>query len=355
MRKYPVITVLILATISCSLQAFAQEPGHSSDSLPSIYIQDHKKQLNVKFEVENELTKLQFEEDGNRIRLEPNLNLRYALVFSYKFLSVRIGVRPKISEREEKERGDSNTFRLKLQLLFDNWSHLIEYNSVEGYYVTNTEDLLPSSEGYFIQYPDLKTHSISGYTAYKLNRNYSFRSVQSQTEIQVRSAGSFMPGLQYRFYTLSGTDRILDPDGSTLVPENYKEYRGLNLALAASYYYTHVWKRNWYANAFVTLSAGYDFYETTYHELNEASKRSFKDPFTALEFGLGAGYNGNRFFFGARYRSSHARDKFESSKALIQAQKDVFSVFAGYRFKPPRTLAKPVDLIEEKVPILQPN
>ncbi len=355
MRKYLVKAALVLATLPCSLQAISQQPEQSSDSLPSLYIQDHKKQLNVKFEVENELTKLQFEEDDERIKLEPNLNLRYALVFSYKFLSIRIGIRPKISDTEEKERGDSNTFRLRLQLLFDNWSHLIEYNSVEGYYVTNTEEIQPSFDGYFIQYPDLQTRVLSGFTAYKLNRNYSFRSMQSQTEIQIKSAGSFMPGVQYRFYTLTGTDRVIAPDGTVVQRSDFKEYKGVNLAVAASYWYNFVWKRHWYLSAFATLSAGYDFYETTFYEQDLVLERSFKDPFTAFELGLGAGYNGTRFFFGARYRSYQSLDKFDASEAQLQAQRDVFSVFAGYRFKAPKPITKPVDLIEEKVPILQPK
>ena len=124
----------------------AQEPVlvHNSitDSVQNEYIIDHKKQFNVKLEVSNDVSSFDVISDDIEFQLKPNLNLRYAAVLSYKFLTVRIGIRPKISDQEKEEKGDSDTFRLRFQLLFDKWNHLIEYNYDQGFYVTNTDDFI---------------------------------------------------------------------------------------------------------------------------------------------------------------------------------------------------------------------
>ena len=37
----------------------------------------------------------------------------------------------------------------------------------------------------------------------------------------------------------------------------------------------------------------------------------------------------------------------------LQASKTIFQVFVGYRFKAPKQVSKPLDYIEDKVPILK--
>lgn len=348
--------------VLCSVQfAVAQnaEVGQQQDqdSITSEYIIDHKTQFNVKLEVGNEISTFNVIENDVEANLRPNLNLRYGLVFSYKFLSVRIGIRPKISANEKEEKGDTDSFRLRLQLLFDNWNHLIQYNRYKGYYIDNSSRFVDVENGY-IQLPDLTSNLISGSSVYKFNKDYSIRAIQSQTEIQSKRAGSLIAGLAYNFYSLDGAERIknLEP-GEITIREYYNEYRGVNLSLQAGYYYTMVFNTNWFINAYGIPAAGIDFYKVNFNSPAGSEDRRYNDFFLSLNYGVGGGYNGKRIFFGAKYNNRFSNEKFSSNRFHIIPSKNEFSVYFGYRFKAPKTISKPVEYIEDKVPILkdEPN
>ena len=332
-----------------------EETGNTMvlDSIDNEYIIDHKKQFNVKLEAGNEISTFNIIEDDVEADLRPNLNIRYGVVFSYKFLSIRIGIRPKISDSDKEKKGDTDSFRFRLQLLFDNWNHVILYNNYKGYYVSNSRDYVEDINGY-VQFPGLETHLVSGSSSYKFNENYSIRAIEAQTEIQAKSAGSFMPGLAYNFYSITGTDRIKNlVEGETVYREYFNEYHGMNLALQLGYYYTFVLNKNWFINAYGIPTAGIDFYTVNYNTPDESFDRSFKDGSLSLSYGFGGGYNGRKIFFGAKLNNRITNEKFTSSRLHIIPAKNEFSVYFGYRFKAPKTVSRPVEYIEDKVPILK--
>jgi len=335
---------------------FAQEKLEETDTISSTvneYIDDHKKQLNVKFEVSNDINELSLEDEGTALRLKPNLNLRYAFVFSYKFLSVRLGLRPNTSKEDQENKGESDTYRLRIQLLFDNWSHLLQYDYDRGFYLDNTNALLQGSEPVRIQFPYMTTNLFFGNSVYKFNPNYSIRAIESQTEIQTQSAGTFVLGTSYNVYKLVGLDRILLPGEDIQKRNLYNEYYGVSLGATGGYYHTFVLKKSWFLNGFALPSAGIDIHQTKTTLLQQQKTRHGQNFFAALDYGLGIGYNGKKFFFGGEIKNRWASEKFEQDQINIQPQKSAFSVYAGYRFKAPKPVSAPVDMIEEKVPILK--
>ena len=327
------------------------------DSLQNEYIIDHKKQFNVKLEVSNDVSSFDVFNDDIEFNLKPNLNLRYAVVLSYKFLSVRLGLRPKISEEQKEEKGESDTFRLRFKLLFDKWNYAFEFNQDEGYYVTNTSDFSDIGSKNYIQFPDLKSNTFYATATYKFNENYSLRAIESQTEIQAKSAGSFMPGVSFVYYSITGTQRVKDVDGNIIERDYYNEYDGVNIALGIAYYYTFVINKYWFLNAYAVPGAGLDFYQTHTSDRDTTTDRNSNDAYLAFKYGIGGGYNGKKIFFGGNFKNRLTDEKFGSDKVRITPTNNSFSVYFGYRFKAPKTVSRPVDYIEEKVPILkdEPN
>jgi hypothetical protein len=335
---------------------FAQENSVESDTIPSSYkeyIDDHKKQLNVKFEVSNDINEFSLEDNGTALSLKPNLNLRYAFVFSYKFLSVRLGLRPNTSKEDQENKGESDTYRLRIQLLFDNWSHLLQYDYDRGFYLDNTSVLLTGTEPARIQFPYMTTNLLFGTSVYKFNPNYSIRAIESQTEIQIKSAGTFVLGASYNVYKLVGFDRILLPGEDIQQRDFYNEYYGVSLSATGGYYYTYVLKKNWFLNGFAQPSAGIDMHQTKTTEGDQQQTIHGQDFFSSLDYGLGIGYNGRKFFFGGEIRNRWANERSNRDQVKIQPQKNTFSVYAGYRFRAPKPVSAPVDMIEKKVPILK--
>lgn len=360
--QFPIILCWILVfftfhTLSAQEQELAKEESidkkQTIDTITNEYIIDHKQRLNVKLEVSNDITTYSMVNNGLEFELKPNLNLRYAVVFSYKFLSVRIGIRPKVSEEQKEQKGGSDTFRLKFQLLFDNWNHTFEYNIDKGYYVSNTSDFINIDDGIRLQFPEMSSNIFFGTSSYRFNKKYSMRAFQSQTEIQIKSAGSFMPGISYSFYGITGTNVINDFNGDRVNRDYYNEYNGFNVALSVGYYYTFVIKKYWFVNAYAIPNVGIDIYKTTVTTPEGSSKFNSNQTFLALNYGFGGGYNGDKIFFGAEIKNRLTNEKFSSDKVRITPQQNHFSVYFGYRFKAPKTISKPVDLIENKVPILK--
>ena len=318
------------------------------------YILKYHKQLNIKFDISNDINNYYIPYEGTSANFVPNINIRYGLDFSYKFVSIRLGIRPKVSDKSKEDKGESDNFRMKIKFLFNNWSHLIEYNYIKGYYVKNSSDLFDydNMESGYVQFPDLKTNIISGTSAYKFNKNYSVRATQSQTEIQIKSAGTIMPSIDYWFYQMDGLKKIIYPDGEVIQRENYNAYQGVNLILNVGYYYTYVYKKNWYASAYAIPGIGMDFYNETSYTQDGSSDRVVNEMVLSFQAGAAIGYSSDRYFFGLAGGNRTTNEKFSTEEIHFHTSRSTFHIFVGYRFKAPKTITKPIDTIEKKVPIL---
>ncbi len=334
---------------------FSQENQSSVDSITvsekDLYIEDYTNQLNIKFEVSNDIQEYDVPFNGESVQIKPNLGFRYAFVFSYKFVSVRLSVRPKSSNQEEK--GDPTSFRFRFQLLFDKWSHHFEYNQIKGYYIidNNLANLQNANDSH-IQFPDLTTKVLSGTTAYKFNDNYSLRATISQTESQLKSAGSFIPAIDYWYYDIGGLDNYINKDGDEIDRINYLSSSGFDLLVNLGYHYTFVYKK-WFANAFLIPGIGIDFNKTTTYLNNTSNSENYQDLLLSVNGGVGIGYNSKKIFFGGTFTSKVINEKYNVEKIQFKTSKNSFYIYFGYRFRAPKTITKPIDGIEEKIPLLK--
>jgi len=350
---------LIILLLFISTLTIAQHNEALKDSFSKIennlYIEDHKKQLNIKFDVSNDVENYYLSFDENDVNIAPNQNIRYALDFNYKFASVRLGLRVPISNSQKEDKGDTYVFRFKVKLLFDKWSHQFEYNYVRGYYIKNSKNLLNDDFQNHIQFPRFKTYIFSGTTAYKFNDKFSLRAIASQTEIQIKSAGSFMPSINYWVYNITGTQKFINTLGETIEREKYNDYKGFSSTVNAGYYYTFVYKKYWYAHAYVSPGIGLDFYQVETFNPNENFSRSYNNMILSLQNGIALGYNSKKYYFGLEYNNISTNENNYKDDFQFSTSRNIFHVFIGYRFKAPNIVKKPIDQIQEKVPILNDN
>lgn len=352
-----IIFVLFLGTYTL----FCQQKTDSlslkySDSLHNIYIKDYRKQLNIKFEVSNEKDKYYFPFIGQTAEIVSNAPIRYSLGFNYKFVSVRLGIRHKPSQESKDKKGESDVFRLRVKLLFNKWSHRLEYNSTKGFYIQNTNIYTSTSEVFqnYIQFPSLTSKVFSGTSAYKFNPNYSVRAIESQTELQTKSAGTFMPGIDYWFYQIDGSQKIIDSDGNSIIRDKYNDYTGFSFLVNTSYFYTFVYRNHWYANVYAGPGLGMDLYQSKSYDTNNPSQTKHNSNLLlSFQSGASIGYGSDKYYFGARVNNKLTDEKVSKNDFKFQASKTDFSVFIGYRFKAPKTIVKPIDDLQQKVPILK--
>ena len=348
MMKYLYIAAFLLPAMLWS-QRSLRDSLNSSE-----YIDNYHDQLNIRFEISNELKSYVIPVDGTDARISPNISFRYALGFNYKFVSVRLGIRSGAAKKDQEKKGDSDNFRLRVKFLFSKWSHRFEYNYVRGFYIKNTDDFVPGGDDFinYILFPNMKTNVFSGTTAYKLNPNYSIRATEAQTEIQRKTAGTFMPSIDYWIYKINDNQIYIDYNGNEVVRDYFQQFKGMNTILNLGYYYTYVYRKNWYLNVFAAPGGGYDFYQVTTTTHNGVSSDNISSFVFSLQGGVAVGYNTDKFYFGADYKNRHTYEKYSEDRFKFNTSLNEFHVFIGYRFKPPKVVTTSVDYIEKKVPIL---
>jgi len=345
------ISILLLPLLT-----YSQNEDTKTDSLSSLnpFIEDYSNQLNIKLDVTNERVTYLFPYENDKAEIRTNLNVSYGIVFSYKFLSVRLGIRPKLSESELENKGKTDRFRVRVKLLFDKWTHRLEYNYTRGFYVENTSTFENEIENpsFKIQFPHVTTNILSGSSYYKFNDNYSVKAIESNTEIQLKSAGTFLAGIDYALYFVKGTDYVKLED-EVINRDSYTEYSGFSPIFNLGYHYTFVLHKYWYTNVYANPGIGIDFYTTKLFNNNAYTSSNNTSLFFTFKTGISAGYNGEHIYFGGEYNYNTNSEKFDDSDITLQPISNNFHLFFGYRFKAPKQVRQPVDYIENKVPILK--
>jgi hypothetical protein len=351
-------TFIIISFLLIPLLVFSQETNIEKDSVNSvkenIFIEDHTKQLNIKLDVSNNQLNYNFPYDGKNVSVKTNLNISYGFVFSYKYLSVRLSIRPKLSDSDEKNKGKTDNYSIGFKLLFDKWSHALDYNYRRGYYLDNNDDVsgIEDNGDFHVQFPNLTTNTFTGLSQYKFNDNYSVRAVESNTEIQLKSAGTFMSGITYSFYSVKGADKVKIDEDETITRDSFNDYKGITFILEPSYHYTFVLHKYWYANISGAPGLGFDFYKANFNSTGSYDQ-NFNRTFFSFKTGATIGYNGKKLYFGSEFRYNMISEYFDKNDISLHPTRTKFHIFIGYRFKAPKQVTRPIDFIEDKVPVLK--
>ncbi len=349
--------LLFISILLLPLLVYSQNEEIKNDSLSSLnsFIEDHSNQLNIRVDVSNDEVKYSMPYENDKADIRTNLKASYGIVLSYRFLSVRLGVRPTLSESELENKGRTDRFRFRLKLLFDKWTHRLEYNYRRGFYVENTNefDTEIQDPSFKIQFPYLTTNILSGSSHYKFNDNYSVRAIESNTEIQLKSAGTILVGIDYALYFVKGTEHVKLEDQVIINRDSYNEYSGFSPIFNAGYYYTFVLHKYWYTNVYANPGVAIDFYNTKVFNNNESINNNSTAVYFAFASGISVGYNGKKIYFGGEYNYNINSEKYDGDDITLQPIKNNFNLFFGYRFKAPKHVRKPMEYIEKKVPVLK--
>ncbi len=331
------IRPILILIFAMPLFCFSQEDTSFSDAS---YFESMRTKLNLKLGLDNDIESFELDNDLSHLSVRPNTNLRMTIGINHKFLNLKFGFSPKfLASDDSSKKGSTKTFKIALTIFIKNWVQLLEYSNIVGYYI---DDISDSNSGLFenvdyIILPDMKTISVRGITSYKFNDKFSLRSITNQSEIQRKSAGSFIPSFSYDYFKMSGASAI-------------QKLESVNLILSASYFYTFVVRKNWYFN----LSAGPGMGVAFNHLLEEDIDYTNSDWTSAIIFDVNTlaafGYSSEFFYGGISYKlSGTTQDKYSVIK--FDSSRGVFNVFFGYRFKSPKFVDKSFNWVEDKIPL----
>lgn len=309
----------------------------------SDYFEAMRDKLNVKLEFDNDVEEFKFSDGRLSFDVVPNTNLRTTISVNHDFLTLKVGYSPKfLAGANNKEKGDTKIFKLKMDMFLRNWMQTFEFSFVKGYFLDNIIDPdnifegFEGFEGEYITLPNLKTSIVRGTTRYKLNSNFSLKAITNQFEIQRKSAGSFVPSLSYGYFKFS--------DNS-----NPQDIRSFSVNLNTGYFYTFVINRTWFANLSISPGIGLEFNKLTTKTEDEIIIDRNTDVVFNINTNLGLGYNSNTFF-GGLVLSGVAIERNENSNLNFNNVRGIVNFFIGYRFKSPKFVEKTFDWLDEKNP-----
>ena len=343
----------LLAFVVVILPKVAMTQSQSKDSLQVLtengWIQKTDNYASVKLSLSHDVEGFNIETDQDKLEIYPNTPVHLNAGFNYSFLSFTLSYAPKSFEDNDdaQERGKTKSFRLGLDLVFRHWIQSLNYSSVKGYYLENTADYIPgwSKGDPYIQFPDLHYRSFSGNTGYSFNPKFSVKSLTSQTERQLKSAGTFLHVLHYRYYLID--------DGTELVDMSSTRQRSKNLevVLTAGYHYTFVIKQRIYASLGLAHGIGFVYSKYSVESMTGYDKNEYVNIMSRLDGRAAIGYNGPRFFTGLLVNLHVSTEEQEAESVVSQNVRAAYQLYVGYRFNAPKPLREALRYVISKNPL----
>lgn len=285
---------------------------------------------------------------GIDIRLSPNAVSATRLGFSYRFISFGLRFVPKFigGNNDDAQKGRTRSGGFNVGFNFRHWLQELSYTRTKGYYLENTPELDPTwtADSPYIQFPELSVIQYEGSTAYNFNPEFSVNAIVTQSERQLKSAGSFIPVLFYRYY--------INDDKTPIGPGGFNQ-RGnnLELLLGAGYHHNFVVKRKLYFALGLTPAAGYVFSKITNQYATYSESGRQRNFIFRLDGRAGIGYNSKRFFTGIYMRFTESAYRQEKTSVIIENDNTVFHAVIGLRLDAPPWIKTPVDALSRTIGI----
>lgn len=275
--------------------------------------------------------------------LYPNTPTNLRLKLNYRFISFGFQFAPNFipGNGDEDIKGTTKSFELGTTLIFKHWFTNLSYSKVKGYYLENTDDFIILQKGDpYIQFPDLQYKGSTISAGYIHNSKFSLRSFTSQTERQLKSAGSFIPIFNFRYYNIDDKSS----GASTQETDN------IEANIGPGYAYTFVIKEKFYLSLDLLATFGYLNTNLTTRQPsgNIVTKQ---DNFVFRWDGkTGIGYNGRKFYSGLYANVSSARYNQENTTAVNFDTRVFYHLSFGIRLESPDYLKRFMNKIEKKFP-----
>jgi len=185
----------------------------------------------------------------------------------------------------------------------------------------------------YIQFPDLHYNRFDGVVGYSFNTRFSTKALTTQTERQIKSAGSMVTGIAFSVYEINDKTP-LEGDKATEKSMNFE------ITPLVGYQYTYVFRKSWFISAGLTAGYGYQSTRLTLRSASETQISHQNNTIVSITGDASAGYNGRRFFAGISGNISFRHYRQEHTTARINHNNNVINLYVGYRFEAPGTIRK---------------
>lgn len=334
--------IIITATVSlCGLISIkAQTVDSLSVKTEDGWIEKINDKIGLDVSLNNSYETFEVKTATTKFILYPNTSTNLRLNVNYRFISLGFQFTPDFipGNGDENLKGKTKSFELSTAFIFKHWFTDFSYSKVKGYYLKNSNDFTALSEDQpFIQFPDLNYYGFASTTGYSSNSKFSFKSLTSQTERQLRSAGSFIPAINLRYY-------VIDDKSSGM---STQKTNNIESSIGPGYVYTFVSREKFYLSLGLLSSLGYLNTKLTTRQ-PDGDITTNQDNFIFRWDGkVGLGYNGRSFYTGVYTKISGTEYRQENTTAMNFETRVFYHLFLGIRISAPSYLERKVNKIEK--------
>lgn len=332
-----------LIILSSPILIFAQEKDSTRNRFAEQpFIEKFDDLLALKLDLNNNIETFEVNSDPNTFILSPNTELNTRLTVNYRFITFSLGYSPNFlpGNNDNSRKGTSKISSFGVNFQFNKWIQALSYNKINGFFLKNTSDYVPDWTGSddYIQFPELEYKSFFGLTGYKFNPNFSLKALSSQTERQLKSTGSFIPSIWYRYYIIDNKIELTGENSS-------QKSNNFEAVLQLGYYYTYVINKKFYSSAGISFGGGLVHTKLLTRLPEEKIQTKSTNGILRSEGQIAMGYNTKRFFTGIQFIGRWEEYSQGSSTSTIVNNNFSYQIFVGYRFNAPKFLSRTVDKI----------
>lgn len=290
-----------------------------NDSLQNPYFKSYKEKITFSSYYLDTSNSFQIASDVQEpklyVDLIPNRREQIGFNLNYKIIDVTLGFAPKFLSGN-KGNSRSGNFNFNTRFYYKKWMQSFTFINQKGFYI--------SDNNVTAQLANMRTTKIGGSTAYVFNDKFSFKTLVSQNEWQIKSSGSFIPTFSFYYTNLD----LNIPDSS---PGDMYVF-----TLAPSYFYNFVISDRILIGSGIALGAGINHIDGDTSALYQA------------DFNLKLAYNNDRFFaFASINTVSFAQD--EKVDPRLNDNIATLKLSVGYRFDPPKKVKEIYDKVNDKM------
>jgi hypothetical protein len=299
------------------------------------YIASNKKKLNLAVAVAKKYYGFNVNDMEMRQTMKFLPNNYYHVGFNCSNIIVSFGFYPGIRFGAKPGKGSTSSRDIQLTIIGKRVITDINYQRYRGFYMflAKEEEVNRLDASNVMVRPDINVFSFGANTMFVFNfRKYSLRGAFSFTDIQRRSAGSFMAGLyhSYVLFTSFDTTLILNMQADKFTPllHSINNISLITVGLSGGYGYTYVYKKIILSSA---VNAGAGVQKTNYESIDGRGHTLSFNPSLYLNVKSALRYDNNNFFSGimATYMNNYTLNArlFDTENYMGK-----MVAFVGYRF-----------------------
>lgn len=322
--------------------------AQSTDSIKqkALWVEQFRDRMALETSVNNAYETFEVKTSSGKYLIYPNVRKNCRFDFNYRFLSFGIQFTPTFLPGNDDNRIKGNTKSIKVtgSFILPHWLGSYSYTKMEGYYLKNSEDfILRSKEDPYILFPSLQYTRFTGNIGYIRNPSFSYRSISSLTERQLKSAGSFISILTVRYYTIDDKNNKTGTQKSNTA----------EASICPGYYYTFVVKSKFFITSGILTGVGYLNSRIITRDVAGNIYTTQNNLLWRWEFNGGMGYNSKQFYTGISTNISGIKYRQQYTTATNQQVRNFLHIYLGFRFKSPSYFNNMITKLENKFPLLR--